>query len=67
MSWEVASGTAEIVGALAVVISLLYLAHEVRANTKVLTANSGKDAQIQWAIVNEAVPPSHGHCKGIRS
>ena len=61
MSWEVASGIAEIVGALAVVVSLLYLAYEVRANTRVLTANSGKDAQIQWAIVNEALWQSPHH------
>jgi hypothetical protein len=55
MNWEAITGSAEIVGAIAVVVSLLYLAHEIRSNTKVLKANAGKDAQLQWAVVNEAL------------
>ena len=53
MNWEILSGTAEIVSAIAVVVSLLYLAYEVRSNTKVLSANSGKEAQLQWAQLND--------------
>jgi hypothetical protein len=55
MSWDAISGVAEIIGAIAVVVSLLYLAWEVRANTRVMRANSSRDAQLQWAIVNEAI------------
>lgn len=33
MAWEIAASIAEVVGALAVVISLIYLAREVRQNT----------------------------------
>ena len=55
MNWEAISSVAEIVGAVAVVISLIYLAHEVRGNTRVMKANSARDAQIQWAIVNETI------------
>ena len=55
MNWDAITGIAEIVGAIAVVISLLYLAHEIRSNTKVLKANAGKDAQLQWAELNESL------------
>ena len=55
MSWEATTGIAEIVGATAVIVSLIYLAWEVRANTRVMKANSSRDAQIQWAIVNENI------------
>ena len=55
MNWDTAAAIAEVVGATAVVISLLYLAFEVRSNTKVQKANSSKDAQLQWAVINEAI------------
>ena len=55
MSWEVISSVADIIGAMAVVISLIYLAREVRGNTRVMKANSARDAQIQWATVNETI------------
>ncbi len=55
MTWEAISGTAEIIGASAVVVSLLYLAYQVRTNTKVLKANAAKETQLQWAIVNETL------------
>ena len=67
MNWDVVSGTDEIVGALAVVVSLLYLAFEVRVNTKVLTANSGKDAQLQWAFLNDALWQSPYHMELARA
>jgi len=53
MNWDAISGTAELIGAIAVVVSLLYLTWEVRANTRTLRANSAREAQIQWATVNE--------------
>ena len=46
---------AEVVGAIAVGLSLLYLAYEIRTNTKVLKANSAKETQLQWAVVNETL------------
>lgn len=53
MNWDAISGTAELIGAIAVVVSLLYLAWEVRTNTRTLRADSAREAQIQWATVNE--------------
>ncbi len=55
MSWEAITGIAEIAGAVAVVVSLLYLAYQIRTNTKVLKANSAKETQLQWAVVNETL------------
>lgn len=43
----------EVIGAISIVVSVVYLAYEVRSNTKVLKANAGRDAQREWAIVNE--------------
>ena len=55
MNWEAVTGIAKIAGAVGVILSLLYLAHEVRTNTKVLRANSAKETQLQWAVVNETL------------
>ena len=55
MNWEAIAATGEIIGAIAVVISLIYLTLEVRSNTRVMKANSARDAQIQWATFNEMI------------
>ncbi len=49
MTLEQAALLAEIVGVAALVISVIYLAYEVRSNTKTTKANAGWDTQHHWA------------------
>ncbi len=44
MNWEAAGALGEIVGAFAVVISLVYLAIQVRQNTTAIAAQAAHDA-----------------------
>lgn len=53
MNWETAAAIAEVLGAAGVIISLLYVAGEVRSNTRALKASAGFDASSQMAGVNE--------------
>ena len=46
-------GLAEVVGAIAVVISLVYLAIQTRDNTRVMRARASWDAQQSFVEVNE--------------
>jgi hypothetical protein len=55
MDWNIAASIAEVVGAVAVIISLVYLATEVRNNTKALKASAGFDASLQMGQLNEAL------------
>ena len=47
MNWEAISAIGQIVGGLAVVISLIYLANEVRSNTR-----ATRDASMRWVSDN---------------
>ena len=53
MSWDAIGAVGEIVGAVAVVISILYLAKQINANTRSMKANAGFDATHSWAQWNE--------------
>lgn len=53
MNWEAIGVIAELVGAVAVVISLGYLAIQVRSNTRALKASSSFDSTHSWAATNE--------------
>jgi len=53
MNWEAIGVIAEVVGAVAVVISLGYLAIQVRSNTRALKASSSFDSTHSWAATNE--------------
>ena len=44
MAWEAIAAIAEFIGAAGVIVSLLYLAYEVRRNTRILRADSNKDS-----------------------
>ena len=48
MSWDVWVAIAEIVGAIAVVITLLYLAHEIRQNSRSVAISALRDTTAQW-------------------
>ena len=55
MDWNTAASIAEVVGGVAVVVSLIYVATEVRNNTKALKASAGFDASLQISELNEAL------------
>ena len=55
MDWTTAASIAEIVGAVAVIVSLVYLATEVRNNTKALKASAGFDASLRMSELNESL------------
>ena len=52
MQWD-ALAAAEIIGAIAVLVTLIYLAIQTRDNVKVLRARAVWDAQISFVEVNE--------------
>ncbi len=53
MNWEAIGAVAEIVGAIAVVVSILYLAFQVNSNTRAMKATASYDAAHSWATTNE--------------
>jgi hypothetical protein len=53
MDWDVIGAVAEIVGAAAVIVTLIYLAIQTRDNVKVLRARAVWDAQASFVEVNE--------------
>ena len=53
MPWDAIATIAESIGAVGVIASVLYLAYEVRSNTKVLRADSSKDAARGWSDFNQ--------------
>jgi len=52
MNWDAVGALAESLGAIGVVLSVLYLAYEVRANTHTLRADAGTRAQMDWSRYN---------------
>jgi hypothetical protein len=55
VNWEAIAAASEFVGVIAVVISLVYVAHEVRSNTKALQASAGFDSTQGMALLNEGL------------
>ena len=55
MDWNTAASIAEVVSGAAVIVSLVYLATEVRNNTKALKASAGFDASLQMSELNECL------------
>ncbi len=53
MSWEAISATGAIVGVTAMVVSILYLAAQVRKHTRVAQARAGFDATRSWAATTD--------------
>jgi len=54
MNWELAASIAEVVGAVAVVVSLVYLAIQIRSNTRAAKANAYQlaiQAEMETAVV----------------
>ena len=55
MSWDQIDTFAEVVGAVAVVVSLVYLAVQTRDNTRVMRSRATWDAQQSFVEVNETL------------
>ena len=53
MDWDAVGAIGEILGAGAVVISILYLAKQINANTRSMKANAGFQATHSWAEYNQ--------------
>ncbi len=49
MNWDAIGAVGEIVGALAVVLSLIYLSRQIRDSTKTIKATSKKDVFMWWS------------------
>ena len=55
MTAEIVTTVAEVVGAVAVIVSILYLAMQVRDNTRTVRANAGFEAAHSWATTNDVL------------
>jgi len=55
MNWDAIGALGEIAGALAVVVSIVYLSIQIRSNTRAMKAGAGFDATHSWATINEQV------------
>lgn len=55
MNWDAIGAAGEILGALAVVISIGYLSIQIRSNTRATRASAGFDAMHSWADSNQWV------------
>jgi acyl-CoA reductase-like NAD-dependent aldehyde dehydrogenase len=53
INWDAMSAIGETVGAIAVIVSIIYLAIQVRSNTRATRAAAGFDATHSWASFNE--------------
>jgi hypothetical protein len=55
MNWNAISATGEIIGAVGVVVSLIYLAFQVRSNTRAMLAQSARDAVAAMRDFNKSM------------
>lgn len=53
MNWEAISAIGEMIGAGAVVVSIVYLSIQIRANTRATRGSASYDAAHSWAQTNE--------------
>jgi hypothetical protein len=58
MNWEAISAVGEIVGALAVVVTLLFVARELRNSHKALSVSALRDTTAQWNQWSEMMATS---------
>ncbi len=55
MNWDAAGAIGEIVGAAGVIVTLVYLAVQIRQNTKSLRAAAVWDSQMSFVAINESL------------
>jgi hypothetical protein len=53
--WDAVSAIGQVVGAIAVVVSIVYLAIQIRANTRAVRGQAGFEAAHSWAETNEVL------------
>ena len=53
MNWEAIGAVGETIGAIAVVVSILYLSIQIRSNTRATKASASFEATHSWALSNE--------------
>jgi hypothetical protein len=53
-NWEAIGAVGQLVGAAGVIVSIVYLAIQIRANTRTMRARAGFDATHSWAQSNDA-------------
>ena len=58
MNWEAASTIAEFIGAAAVIVTLLFIAREIRLNSKSLSMSALRDTTAQWNQWSEMIATS---------
>lgn len=52
MNWDVIGSVAELLGAVGVIVSLLYLSYQIRINTKTVKAEATQTTYIGWSEFN---------------
>lgn len=58
MNWDAISGIGELIGAIAVVVTLIYLSREIRQNSKAVTLTALRDATDRWNHWSEMLATS---------
>lgn len=58
MNWEVVGAIAETIGAVAVVVTLLFVARDIRQNSKSLSMSALRDTTAQWNQWSEMIATS---------
>ena len=53
MNWDAIVAVSELIGALSVLITLVYLAIQTRDNTRVMKSRADWDAQLSFVEINE--------------
>ena len=52
MNWDVIGSVAELLGAMGVIVSLLYLSYQIRSNTKTVKAEAAQTTYTGWSEFN---------------
>jgi hypothetical protein len=55
VNWDAVSAIGEIVGAVGMIVSIVYLAHQIRTNTRATRASASFNAMHSWAHTNESL------------
>lgn len=58
MNWDVIGNVAEMIGAIAVVVALLFVARDIRQNSKSLSMSALRDTTAQWNQWSEMLATS---------
>jgi hypothetical protein len=52
MNWNAIGSVADLMGAAGVIVSLIYLAYQIKTNTKTIKANAAKETYLDWSKFN---------------